>query len=432
MVPVPISDAPTGWVSSPNTRGTLDLLYGCLSTIWLGTWTSLCLNIPPPPDRRRCPSIWYKARWQLFVIFFPEVLVATAAEQWLAARQSVKAFSRLGHPEWTIRHGFFAGMGGTLVQPRNGPPFAVDAQQLAYLVEHKYLAMPALSQDDILAYNKADTLTRVATGIQMAWFVISCVARLASRLGFSPLEIATLGYIICTVHFFFFWFRKPLDPNVHRVFSVDVEIKELCRSGPVAPNYLDTYTTTPLDFVKPPPDPKSLITPFWFGFKAVFGDNDRAPKSKPAQTFPNSHAGPQDGMSTALLVYELLVFQVAFYGLHLGLGWLAAFPSAAEWYLWTVANSVCFGLIVTYLLALPVGTYLAPFLGRRLFGIEATGIIEVASALPRWAKILVHGPFILMYVAARTAVLAVSLASLRALPASVYQQVNWANFLPHV
>jgi hypothetical protein len=95
-------------------------------------------------------------------------------------------------------------------------------------------------------------------------------------------------------------------------------------------------------------------------------------------------------MSTALLVYELLVFQVAFYGLHLGLGWLAAFPSAAEWYLWTVANSVCFGLIVTYLLALPVGTYLAPFLGRRLFGIEATGIIEVASALPRWAKILVH------------------------------------------
>jgi hypothetical protein len=427
MAPVLGPDALVGWSASPNTRGTLDILYSCLSTIWLGTWTSLCLNIRPASNRRRSRrgNIWHKAQWQLLVIFFPEVLVGTAAEQWLEARQSTTAFTRLGHPEWTIRHGFFAGMGGILVQPRNGPAFAVDAQQLAYLVEHKYLAISALetlSQDDILAYNKADTLTRIAAGIQMSWFAISCLARLISRTGISPLEIATLGYIICTLHFFFFWFRKPLDSNAQKVFPLEVEIQDLCP---------DAYTTTPLDFVKPPPDAKSLVTPFWFGFKAALGRDDTNSKS-PAQSFPNSRACPQDGMSIYLLVYELLVVQAAFYGLHLGLGWLAEFPTTADRYLWTLANSVCFGTIVVYLLALPAGTYLAPFLGRRLFGIEATGILDVATALPRWAKVVVHAPFVGLYVLARTVVLVESFASLRALPSSVYQQVEWANFLPHI
>lgn len=436
MAPVSGQTALVGWSASPNTRGTLDLLYSCLSTIWLGTWTSLCLNIRPASQRqrRRSNGIWHKAQWQLLVILFPEVLVGTAAEQWLEARQAAREFSRLGYSKWTIRHSFFAGMGGILVQPGNNPPFAVDAQQLAYLVYHKFLDMSTLdmlSQDDILAYNKADTLTRVAAGIQMAWFVISCTARLVSRAGISPLEIATLGYIICTLHFFFFWFRKPLDPNAQKVFSLDVDVEELCRACPTS---LDTYKETPLDFIKPPPDPKSLTVPFWFGFKSMLSSNSQEPRTrgKPAQTFPISRASSHDGMSTALLVYELLVFQAAFYGLHLGLGWLAEFPSKADRYLWTFANSVCFGLIVIYLLALPLGTYLAPFLGRRLFGIKATNIIEVASALPRWASILVHMPFIVFYVLARTAVLIESLASLRRLPASVYQQVDWANFLPHI
>ena len=132
-----------GWVSTPNTRGTINILYSSLSTIYLCTWTSLCLNIPRPGTRRWRFGL-YKFRWQLFTIFFPEVLVATAAEQWLSAWQSVAEFAAIGHHEWTIRHGFFADMGGIKVEP-----FPVDSQQLAYLVKHKYLPMPQISTDDI-------------------------------------------------------------------------------------------------------------------------------------------------------------------------------------------------------------------------------------------------------------------------------------------
>jgi hypothetical protein len=79
-----------------------------------------------------------------------------------------------------------------------------------------------------------------------------------------------------------------------------------------------------------------------------------------------------------------------------------------------------------------VGTRFAPFLGRLLYDMEATGIIQVASALPMWPKLLIHGPFVIVYIIARAIVLAESVASLRALPRAVYADISWSNFLPHL
>lgn len=426
-----------GWHSSSNTRGTRDILVSSLSTIWLCTWTSLCLNIAPRHVREhRYRWLLHKFRWQLFAVFFPEVLVATAAEQWLSARQSALAFARLGYPQWTIRHAFFADMGAIMVAPPDCAPFPVDSQQLAYLVEHKFLELPDISTDEIRSVNKADGLARLVTVAQMAWYCVSCAARGVSGLGFCTLEATTLAYILCTLHVFFFWFFKPLDPESQRVFSMDTRIADICERPGDIRGIGSYYSHTPLDFVKPLPDPKSLITPFWFGLGAVFrpfGDN-RARKFKtapPAETFGNSRVIPQDGISTGLMVYTLL-FQVAYFGLHIGFAWVASFPSGVEWYLWMVSNAAAFGLIAIYLLGIPAGTYLAPFFGRCLFDMEATHLLQVAAALPPWAKILVHAPFVLGYLAARTAVLAESIVSLRALPVSVYQDVNWTGFFPHV
>ena len=155
-------DLVQGWISTPNNRGTIDILYSSLTTIYLCTWTSLCLNIPQPGTRGWCFGL-YKFRWQLFTVFFPEVLVATAAEQWLSARQSISEFATIGCYEWTIRHGFFADMGGIKVAPPDIEPFPVDSQQLAYLVKHKYLSIPHISTDEIRSVNKADELARAVT-----------------------------------------------------------------------------------------------------------------------------------------------------------------------------------------------------------------------------------------------------------------------------
>lgn len=176
--------------------------------------------------------------------------------------------------------------------------------------------------------------------------------------------------------------------------------------------------------MKPLPDPKNLITPFWFGLRTLFGDVYGA-KNGHAQTLPNSRVTPGEGVTTVLMIYCLL-FQFAYYDLHIGFAWIAAFPSRVEWCLWTVSNATDFGLIVLYLMSIPVGTYYVPFIGRRLFD------IEVASALPQWPKLLIHGCFVVAYIAGRVVVLVESIASLRALPAAVYQGVNWSGFLPHI
>ncbi|OAG39522.1 hypothetical protein AYO21_06166 [Fonsecaea monophora] len=382
-----------------------------------------------------------------------------AMEQWLSAHQSVRIFHGLGHPEWTTRHGFYADMGGILIAPRDYPAFPVDSQQLAYLVEHKSLVLPEISALDIEALNKADGLARLVTLIQMTWFCVSFIARGVTGLGYSTLEVTTLAFIICTLHTFTFWYYKPLDPQSQRVVPVDANINQLCErpssaaasktmpevtvanaaainapiggaAGAGSSSSVESYSRTPLDFVKPIPDPKSLTIPFWYGFSVVFFYDQHA-KQKPAQTMPNSITLPPDGLTMGVTIYTLL-FQLVYYGLYIGFAWLAAFPSRTEFYLWLVASCTDFGLILLYILAVPIGAYNTRPLGRYFFNAEATSIPELANMLPPWMKMLLHGPFVFAYIAARAIVLAESLISLRALPASVYQDINWPNFMPHV
>jgi hypothetical protein len=426
MEPRPADNLIWGWVSPTNTRGTADILYSSLSTIYLCTWTSICLNLPRPGEHQGWRFLLYKFRWQLITIFFPEVIVATAAEQWLSAYQSVRIFAALGHTGWTVRHGFFADMGGIKVAPPDITPFPVDSQQLAFLVAQGYLPMPTISTGDICAVNKADGFARTITIAQMVWFCLSCVGRGVERIGLSPLELTTLAFIICTLHNYFFWYFKPLDPPSPMVLDMVVPIAQVCRSAGVN----DSYSRTPLDFVKPLPDPKSLITPFWFGFGVVFDSGEEA-GPRPTQTLANSRVLPPKGVSWGMMFY-LIFFQVMYYGLHLVVGWMLAFPSTVEWYLWTISNLADLGLIGVYILALPLGTCFAPFIGKFVFHKQASSILEVASMLPYWAKLLIHGPFVLAYIVARALILTESIISLRALPAAVYQDVNWSASLPHI
>lgn len=90
-----------------------------------------------------------------------------AAEQWESANQSVQEFRSLGYPQWTMRHGFFADMGGFLLQSPDVPMFPVDSGQLAYLVEKNYLQYPAIDKGTIGDRNKADGFARLVTSVQI-------------------------------------------------------------------------------------------------------------------------------------------------------------------------------------------------------------------------------------------------------------------------
>jgi hypothetical protein len=74
------------WVSNPEGRGTWDLLYSCGFTILLCVYTAIHLNIPSPDDTKF--TFWLrKTKWVAIAILAPEVVVYTAFEQWLHAKQ---------------------------------------------------------------------------------------------------------------------------------------------------------------------------------------------------------------------------------------------------------------------------------------------------------------------------------------------------------
>lgn len=89
-------------------------------------------------------------------------------------------------------------------------------------------------------------------------------------------------------------------------------------------------------------------------------------------------------------------------------------------------------LIILFVLALPLGAYYAPFVGRFVFKREASTVLEVAAMLPTWGRLLVHGPFVIGYVMARMTVLIESIVSMRGMPAGVYQDLDWTNIIPHI
>ena len=415
-----------GWVSGPEGRGTLDILWSCTTTIFLCSWTVLCLNIPEP-GLNRWGFLKYKLRWQLFTIAFPEVVVGMAAEQWESANQSVREFKRLGYPQWTMRHAFFADMGGFVLESQDVPLFPVDSEQLAYLVERKYLQYPAVNKEIIEDRNKSDGFARLITSVQITWFFIQCLGRWGQRLTLSTLEIVTFATILASLNILFFWYHKPLDVETPVILRIDSRIADILNDA--GDRAREPYTRTPLDFLKSPPASTSLVAPFWFGMGVMFSF-DKESKSRPIRRFGNSKTRPPAGITSRETFYGIL-FEFTYFGVHF-VGWNQLFASQVELYLWRVSNLVLAGLLVTYLIVIPIGVISSRPFSRRWLAKEVDTPLEVAALLPRWAQLIIHVPIVSVYILARSYILVESLISLRALPLNAYADISWANFLPHV
>ncbi len=441
-----------GWVPQPNTRGTLDILESCLITIILCSWSILFLNVPAGHEGR-WDMILIKARWMVFTIFFPEVVVGIAVEQWRSACQSVEDFAqfekqwaadlassrpskgssrtrsnldRLRSSPWTMRHAFFADMGGFLIDCPNIRPFPVDGHQIAYLIENNHMEYPEIQPKAIWDRNKADTFARFLTLMQIIWFLVQAIGRRAQNLAISTIELTSLAFIFCTVIASFFFRHKPRDVETPFVLLCDATIAEIQETA--GERSRKPYIETPLDFVKPPITRTSLVAPFWFGVRACFEWN--TDRDLPVRTFGNSKTTPPRGIKILDIAYTTTI-NIAYFGIHLA-GWNFVYPSKVEQVLWRTSSLTLLGLLLFYLVAVALGTMMAGWLARTFFkNNEETTVLGVAGLLPRWAAILVHGPIIGAYGLARCYILVEGFVNLRALPVSAFAMVDWSNYLPH-
>jgi len=260
------SDPHIGYYSGIGDRTTLGIIWGCFATIFICVYTAQHLDVDEL-EEGGVQSFRLKIFYLLLGISVPEFLLFRAVDEYFDAvaitrrLQDCRDVTSRASPEhddnseelplnstrdpeaiasvdgqpfpeprhspvqrWTMTHSFFLMMTGF----QNSDRSIITAAQLASFKENNKLKYNTISNqlDDILkeinAMSKADALVKTLACIQVTWFLVNVVARLASKLPISPLEWTTCGYIGCTLGTYAFWWHKPY--NILRRITLPITI----------------------------------------------------------------------------------------------------------------------------------------------------------------------------------------------------------------
>ncbi|KLO08943.1 hypothetical protein SCHPADRAFT_908197 [Schizopora paradoxa] len=262
---------PFVWVPSSTNRGTYQIFSLCASTTVICIWSAVHRDIPP----RRLTglrSTALQALWVLLAFFLPEFLFLYALKQFLDARRLVRKYSKhhntlsaipsrkprhwfsfrerhiekennstqLGdledieglishdiktyevtHPSFELIHAFYATMGGyvfDVVAPADEADSkderirtTIKPAGVHFLMEHDPNLTSDFSPSSITARSKSNGLNKALLIVQLSWFCMSCVSRLAEHLPLTLLEVVTAAHGLCTLAMYAAWWHKPLN-----------------------------------------------------------------------------------------------------------------------------------------------------------------------------------------------------------------------------
>ena len=376
-------DKITHFMNEPSGRGTLGLVWSSFVTIFLCAWTIQRLNITDQPSTD-IRLFGRKLLWMIITILAPEYTALIAFDQWRNARKT-KEMHNLGLGWWELVHGFYADMGGVTVRLNSTPRFqasrtgttleikegiryVIRSKDLHTLVAERIVRLPEISKRSIQERSKTDVFARCITALQVLWFATEKFARLAAHLPIALLELSTLAFIACSVMIGFFWWHKPLDVRTATVFTIPPE-KEV-----------DFFRIYPqLDFAPNEQDLAEKVAPreFWTDLNVK-------------QKYKAKHA---------------LWIGSVFNGIHIA-AWNAMFPTAVERTMWRACSIGAWGSLLVF--------YAALFLRNDVMRL----VIAIGILAP-------------LYTTARLYLVVEALIELRCLPATVYSDVPWRQFLPH-
>ncbi|KAF1956465.1 hypothetical protein CC80DRAFT_471860 [Byssothecium circinans] len=441
-----------GWVRQSNDRGTLDIIVSCSVTIFLCIWTSVCVNVPAPER-----GIWalLRSRWYLFClgIVGPEFALLGSVGQYCSARRSVLAFAGTKHAGWTMKHAFFADMGGIHLRFPDAPSFPVNAKQLHFLVTHGYIAYPNISTSEINDRNKADGLARIICTIQIFWFTLSTISRPVVGYAITTLELTTLAYILCALAILFFWRSKPMNIQTSMMLECPTPLSRIRRGRP--PD--ETYYYTPLDFAGREEWIATRLWTYYVNMLRQMRVVHSYPRQLPVQHF-SSFSCP---IPTKPMIFIIFGITVAYTSIFVA-GWNLHYPSATEQLLWRICSSGT--MIITVIGSLFEVTIMFLQYQRRhsVTALVHNPDIEVIPRHPRpvsvknsrWQaalqnirnntpekdphfdipirSLLITTPLGALYCIFRAFILVEDVISLRELPASAFAAVGWSTYVPHI
>lgn len=361
----------------------------------------------------------------------PEFVVAFATGQKVEAKKSVAEFKAAGYGEWTIRHGFYANMGGFHLKTRGSRrSFPINANQLLYLVKKKHVKYPNFSAKDVWDKSKADGFQKLFTCIQAGWFIVQCLGRAIQKLPVTTLELTTLCFVFCTLVMYYQWANKPLDVESPTILDSGSSIKEILReAGSIAAK---PYRQTPLDFI-------DNLGPSWLTEVQPHLKFKRGPPERPLPRFTNDRFPVIAASPDA---YGLFILSMIYCSLHF-IGWNFDFPTHIELFFWRfssitiVTTTLIFWLCETYQDGVRLGRWERWY--KRMFPNKAEKSYRLRSTLevpkevmfiPVW-EVIIMIPITILYSLARGYIMIEIFLSQRSLPSAAFDTVDWSKYMPH-
>ncbi|EPS39462.1 hypothetical protein H072_6766 [Dactylellina haptotyla CBS 200.50] len=420
------------WVSQCNQRGTFDILWSCILTITLCTWTVLHLNLPAPSE-----GFWIiarrKAKWTTLTLLGPEFVLGIAVGQKGNAKRCLRCFQRLkvSAESWSLRHSFFANMGGFHIKFRDWDSFPITGRQICYLIENGHINLPQITEQDIKDKSKADGLAKLIVLIQVAWFVIQVVARAIQHLPITTIELTTIGLVIYTAATYMQWLKKPLDIDRPIILHAECTIEEIWEKWEKAPpgrNAVENWKYTPLDFIE-------KHSPSFINDVLPVLNQQRNPKDRPWQRIPNDRFPHMVGDFEIWCHFAVTLLYSAIHAI----GWHFSFPTMVEMILWRVSSLLIVILNLAFVICESITTgRLAKVFNRaqreqRVLALATTlppPQVDIPFSIPLW-KILILALIGFIYTGARIYILVEMFVGLRLLPVKAYLNVEWTDFIPH-
>ncbi|KAI5787394.1 hypothetical protein FPQ18DRAFT_262954, partial [Pyronema domesticum] len=214
-LPIPNYSDRLVWANTPDTRGTLTIVFSCGAALLLCIWSGIHSNVNPNADdddkkgaKLTIAKVVGKAALASIALLAPDIVLTVALHQLLVALQYQEA---LNAPE-DQPMSFFATMGGfcfseTTIQGFHRRSLAFDT--LLHPKTMEIIRKQPLS--DIEDKSKASGIAKTVAAFQIFWIILQVIGRYIGRLHITLLELNTCIHVVLAILTYAIWFRKPLD-----------------------------------------------------------------------------------------------------------------------------------------------------------------------------------------------------------------------------
>ena len=386
-----------GWVPEPSGRGTWSILWSCLATIFICTWSALHLDVPNKHGRGYL--FFRKLGWMLIAATAPEIVLYRAADNFFDSRDLLRHLRNQGHRSWTLTHTQFAHSKGFWTRTPAKQESKCKPDRLRTLIENRDIDGPPISEDELKSRGQGDWVIKLIAIVQIIWFVVQTLVRAIQHFQTTALEIMTVAFVFCSVFIYGFSLNQPQDVE----YPVFIEISDAALAA--------TDGTTSTTETKTPATRETTLNQISDRASHAEEGGETARARMPGGRVVSHYAPGWAASTIPVLLFGL--FACGFGAIHC-LAWNSPFPTLKERLAWRICAATT--------TALPASLGLVSLLVL-FFDTESNAAGEIMGTIG------VIIPF--AYILGRTTIIVLAFMSLRALPVDALRTVDWNNYIPH-